>query len=414
MVIDSGRTQDRARIGTVLEWVCGALIAGAAIYYAYLGKLFAPAIPSPRFRDLGILFRISESQLAGGHYELDFNFYPPSTAILVHLFSKLGEETAFRVHLVLQSLSFILTLVAWSHVIGLTKRPDRWRIAFCTCLASLFYIRTELEMHNVNMLCLGLISVAVWCRNRPSVAGGSFALAAALKPYGGVLTLPWMLWHRQYRWSAACLIWSFLLLGLLPGVWFGPLNTARMYGEWLRTLATTNSPELIKSFAGNNSLQVGIATLTGSNADSLTAVWLTRTADLVWLLLLILFFAPALRRNKLPPGPVMAAEFGALLMAPLPLGGFQQLARSVVFVVGLMVCVAAVFNEETSSRARLGLAIITSVIAVLPWCFPAAPVQHVVMFAVCILSLSGLASARVQFQRVLSTPSKLADVRADD
>ena len=169
MVIGSGETQDRARIATLLEWVCGALIIAAAIYYPYLGRLFAPVIHSPQFRDLGILFQISDRLVASGHYEIGIDYYPPSNAILIHLFSKLGQETAFRVHLVLQSTAFVLTLTAWSHLIGLTKRRDRLRIAFCACLASLFYLRFELEMHNINMLCLGLVSVALWCRNRDYV-----------------------------------------------------------------------------------------------------------------------------------------------------------------------------------------------------------------------------------------------------
>jgi len=413
MVIGSGERQDRARIATLLEWVCGALIVAAAIYYPYLGRLFAPVIHSPQFRDLGILFQISDRLVASGHYEIGIDYYPPSNAILIHLFSKLGPETAFRVHLVLQSTAFVLTLAAWGHLIGLTKRRDRLRIAFCACLASLFYLRFELEMHNINMLCLGLVSVALWCRNRPWVAGGAFALAMALKPYGAVLVLPWMLWHRQYRWSAACLVWSFLLLGLLPAIWFGPLDAARIYGDWFRSLAITNDPEWIKRF-GANSLQGGIALLTGMNLGSSAAVWLMRAADLVWLLLLALFFAPALRRKVLPSGPIMAAELSAILIAPLPIGGVQQMSRAVVFVVAMMVCAAAIFDEKISSPARRGLAIITGVITVLPWCIPVTQVELVVMFAVCILSLTGLALARAHFQEVLSTPSKFAEVLADD
>ena len=38
-----------------------------------------------------------------GHYQVGAYFYPPSNAIYVHLVTLIGEETAFRLHLIAQT-----------------------------------------------------------------------------------------------------------------------------------------------------------------------------------------------------------------------------------------------------------------------------------------------------------------------
>jgi hypothetical protein len=379
------------------EYICGMAIVVFAIYYPYLGKLFSPAIDPHRFRDFGILINLADWVVEHGRYPIGVYYNPPPNVIYMRLLTKIGAENAFRLHLVAQSTAFVFTLVAWSRIIGIDGRADRMRILLCACLAALFYVSFELQMHNMNMLCLGLVSVALWLRNCPWLSGALFAAAVAIKPYGSVLIVPYMLWSREFRWCLATAVWTIVVMAVLPIAYFGAETALGLYSEWLQSIAITANPEWVRVYGF--SLQAGLAIVLGADFSEGHVKLLTHTTEAVWLVLLAWFFFPVLRRRVLPGGKILAAEVGALLIAPLPLGGLQQIARSVVFLVAALSIVNAVFERQTPRSWRVVLILILLAVAIVPRVVPLGQVQCVVTAALCILTLLGLAMTRALADR---------------
>lgn len=380
---------------TVKRWVefaCGATIVVITVYCAYLGKLFSPHIDPNYFRDFGILSALARYVFEHGHYQIGAYFYPPSNAVYIHLVTLLGEETAFRLHLITQSVALMIVLVAWLRIIRLHERADPMRITLCAFLAALFYVGFELRMHNINMLCLGLVSAALWLRRRTWFSGLLFAMAIALKPYGSILILPWMFWNHEVRWGVVTAIWCIILMALMPIAWFGFEGTLRLYGEWLLSVRTTNHPDWI--LAHGFSLGRGIAELFDADLFAPSVKWVTRSLQLVWIVMVGAFFAPTLFRRSLPCGPTMASEVSVLLMAPLPLGGLQQIARNVVILVPLLVLSGKTFDRETPVFARTLFLLTLLLAAVLPRVVPVTNLQCIVTLGLCCLILLDLALAK--------------------
>jgi hypothetical protein len=375
-----------SRTGKTLEALAGIAIVGYVIYALLQAKLFNVSIDPNRFRDLGILFELSRRVFESGSYV--GYYFPPSNAVLIHLFASLGKETAFRLHLILQASAFFVTLYVWSSFVGIAHRPDRIRIAFCAVLATLFYVRFEFHMHNVNLLTLGLVSLSLYWLQRPVLGGAAYALNIAIKPYGATLLLPWMLWSRRFRWSTAAAVWCLVFVLLLPVIWFGPREAVRLFGEWLTAVQGTALEP------GRLSLSAGFAALAGGDPNDPAIRQAARLAEVAWLCAVGVFLWPSLRRPAREFGYAMACDIAALLLAPLPLGGWQQPARGIVILVPMLFICAAIFDRNTSSRARVALILIAVLVGTLPRLIAAPEIFAVATLAVCAALLAGLAIAR--------------------
>jgi hypothetical protein len=359
------------------------IIASLVAYLLYelmLAKLFSPSVAPSWFRDIGILMADGRVLVTTQRGLADY-LYPPSTAVLGFLFSQLGESLAFRIHLVLEAAALIVTLVSWAAVSGLTQRPERYLAMALAFAASLYYVRFELKMHNINLLTLGLMSLAVLIRSRTGFSGLLYGFAVCLKPYGSALLLPWMLWRRQYRWSVASGIALALFGFLLPAIWFGVAGTIRLYGGWLQALAASgDSPMTLKS---------GLASFSGADLPTV-GPW-AKAIKIAWLVALGAFFA---FRDREPPvaGLPLAAEVGAMLMAPLPLG-YQQPARFAALLVPMLVIAAAATDGSRPRSQRLFLLAIMLLVGAVPWMVPLGPELCLLSPLICFASLLGLAIA---------------------
>lgn len=358
------------------------IIAGLAIYLIYelmLAKLFSPSVGPDWFRDIGIQMHDSRALVA--QRSLPNYLYPPWTAIFYFLFSQLGETTAFRIHLMLETAAVVATLASWATITGLTQRPERFLAIALAFAASFYYVRFELKIHNINLLTLGVMSLAVLVRTRTGLSGLLYGFAVCLKPYGSALLLPWMAWRCQYRWSLASAI-ALLAFGfLLPAIWFGADGTTRLYGEWLRALASSgDSPMTLRS---------ALATLAGT--DLATADMWTKAIEIAWLAALAAFFGFRLRGAPVA-GLSLAAEVSAMLIAPLPLG-YQQPARFAVLLVPMLVIAAAAVEKSRPRARRLILSAILLLVGLAPWLVPIGPELCLLSPLLCFATLLGLAVA---------------------
>ena len=137
--------------GPLARWPYAA-IAAYALYSAYLGKLFAPAIDPARFRDFGILMDFARAVAETGRYPHHMVYYPPPCMIAFDLLQRLGPETSFRLHLVLQAAALCVAVAAWERMIAAPAQRPRAVAALIAVLGASFAVHVELRMHNVNML----------------------------------------------------------------------------------------------------------------------------------------------------------------------------------------------------------------------------------------------------------------------
>ncbi len=362
-----------------------------------LSKIFVASVTPAWVRDFGILWDMSDYVFANGSYEIGANYYPPSNMVLMHLFGLVGRDLAYRIYVLLQLASLVFTLWAWSRLTGIARRSQRMLIALAAVLPVLRYIHIELQMHNLNLVALALISLALVIE-RPVWSGLSYGLSLAIKPYGSVLLLPWMMWQSRWRWSLAVLSWMLVLFIAVPTLWFGLDGVWRLHDQWiLSTILGAQSAH--DQFL---SVRNGIAVLIGrSRADPLV-IGLDRGAAAAYLLALVVFFLPTLRRRGRADAVVMAAEAAALLMAPLPLGGLQQPARACVLVAATFVMAAAASDRRCTPAARATLVGLLLAMAIAIFAVPIGPLHFLLTLPICLLGLAGLAIARRTHETVKS------------
>jgi hypothetical protein len=363
-----------------------AIVAALSTYVFYellLGKLFSTRSLDPGwYRDIGIQMSAGR-ELVESHGNSSVYFYPPSNAILNYLFSLVGEATAFRTHLVLEAAAFAVTLACWSSMLSLTRKPERFLAIALAVAASLYYVRIELKMHNVNLLTLGLTSLVVLTQRHAGISGLLYGLDIGLKPYGNSLLLPWLLWRRQYRWCLASGAALAAICFVLPALWFGAEGTIRLYGDWLYDLWVSRKLGF--------SLGSSIATLMGAAADAPAARLATGAVEVAWLAMLAAFFVS--RRRAAPVGGLLlAAEVAAMLIAPLPLG-YQQPGRACVFLAPMLVLAAVAIDESRLPRTRYSLLLVMLFVGIVPWLLPIGPPLWIATLFLCVASLLGLVIA---------------------
>ena len=221
-----------------------------------------------------------------GHYQYK---YLPMSALLMAPFGWLDAETGKMIWFAIE-VGLLVALVRWS----VTALPDR-RLSqrtlmwFAIVLMAKFYAR-ELLLGQTNLLLAVLIlSGLVAIQNaRPMTAGGLMGLAVFVKPYALVL-FPWLLVTQ--RWPAATTAAGVVAIGLLlPSVVYGWTGNLDLLGEWLRTLRTSTTPNLLNNdnvsiaamwakWVGPGSLATGFASLTMVGALALAiVVWRRRRA----------------------------------------------------------------------------------------------------------------------------------------
>jgi hypothetical protein len=367
-----------------------------------LSKLFSVGVAPDWYNDLGILWDLADYTARSGHYLVGQYFFPPSNAILVHLYGLLDRDIAFRIYLVAELMAIGVTIWAWLRLAGAETHPNRALIILAAFLATHTYIHIEVRMHNANAVALGLVSLALAFPRRTMFSTGCYAFSLAVKPQGSALVLPWMAWNRNGRWAAGALAWLVLWYGVLPAAWFGVADSVQLYREWIASLFA------MATYDGRAqlSVQAGVAALgqwdiadpvVRSTAFALQAGWIAALA---------VFFLPALRRRQPCSGMPAACELAAILMVGLPLGNHQQPARDIALLPAMLVIAAVTFDARRSPRLRAILGAILVAIAVSTHAVPMGPVHFLLTLPVCVLALIGLAIVRAM-------PSDRADGAVD-
>jgi len=380
----------KANSNRAIEFAIGAFFSGYLLYVLMLGKLFSLSIHPDWFRDMGLHWAFADYVFEYHRYQIGDFFSPPPSAILIHLFGRIDHEVAFRVFLILQAASFAITLWAWSILIGISKQPNRMLIVFVAFLAGSFYVHFEFAMHNLNLITLGLLSIALVLERHTILSTACFSLSVAIKPYGNVLILPWMAWRSHPRWVLSALLGLVLLFAVLPALWFGSAVTWQLYKDWLASLFAA----INRTDGGQISMRAGIATVLQFAISDPLVERISWALHAIYLAAVAAFFLPTLFRRVVVSGLPMASEVAALLLVPLPVGGHQQPARGVVLLVAMLVMASALFDKRRTAHSRIILAGILAAIGISTHVVSVGPLHFLLTLPVCLATLIGLAIAR--------------------
>jgi hypothetical protein len=383
--------QDRWRFASQrsLEMAVGVIFAGYVFYVLMLGKLFSRSVSPPWYRDLGMLWDLADYTINNRNYHSG-QLYPPSTAIIAHLFGLLDRDIAFRIYFVVQVIAIGSAIWAWTRLIGLDRSPSRSLVILTAALTCFFYIHGQLTMHNTNAETFALISLALTWQPRTQLSAGCYALSLAVKPFSAVFILPWMAWNGYRAWVVSALVWLLGFYVLLPVMWFGVSDAIELHREWLATLLSAvdnNDPNQL-------SVRSGLAALVGAPLSNPEVNIIALLLEAIWLGALTSFFVPTLLRRGAPAAMVGACEAAAILLIGLPLGSYTQPARSITLLASTLIIASAVFDSRQSPGSRVVLAAILVVIGVSAQVVPLGPVFSLMTLPVCLLALAGLAIVR--------------------
>jgi hypothetical protein len=245
-------------------------------------------------------------------------------------------------------------------------------------------------MHNFNLITLGLLSGAMLLERYTIVSATCYGLSVALKPYGSVLILPYMVWQSKLRWAAVALLGLLLLFVVMPIMSFGPTVTYQLYQDWMVSLfATWNSGSDHQA-----SIRAGIAAVLSAPISDPLVERINWALHAIYIAIVAAFFLPTLLRRQILSGLPMASEVAALLLSPLPIGGHQQPARGAVLIVATLVMASALFDKRRTRCSHAVLAGLLAAIGVSTWTVPIGPLHFLLTLPVCLAALGGLAIAR--------------------
>ena len=342
-----------------------ALLVALLYGLYYLGAFQAGFPPAPAGTGDHILLLRGAGELLQGRYPGN-QVYPLPALLAADAVGRLGQPAAF----LLWSAASLAGLLA---LVGRGAGPgwQRALLAVLALLAAHFGLHWDFRAHNVNVIALLLLWLALLAGpRRPLLAGLCLAASGALKLYALVL-LPWLLWRGYTRWGLATLGWLTLFFVAWPLLALGPAEAWRLTLDWLRQAAALGDAAAEAAFVAT------LATLRGLVAELLGRP-LTDPAIVapLWLLRGLLAGATAwalwrLARAGLAERPRLVGEAAVLGLLPLAFSPVLQPHHAAAFLLATLWLAAALPTATRGTRAA-GLALLL-LLAVAPYLSYLAP-----------------------------------------
>jgi Glycosyltransferase family 87 len=179
-------------------------------------------------------------RLTGG--TLDF-IYPPLPAILLAIPSTFGKIPFYTCLSLLNAVAWWMTAQFANAMTGLGRRPGPLLFAlpgFVT-LSSVFDM---FDLGQPNLVLLAMMLYGFWKLQdqRPWLAGGMFALAAAIKAFP-VAVLPYLVWRRQWAAVASMVTLLAILLFAVPAPVRGFQTNVSEFKTWYHAMVGSSSEE---------------------------------------------------------------------------------------------------------------------------------------------------------------------------
>lgn len=292
--------------------------------------------------------------------------YPPPNVILRLGLGQIGLKVSAILWMGLLIASTLACLEALLYLLGLSRHPAKYVMAFLALCSVEYFIEWDLRALNGNMIYLASLLGALTCsyKARPRAAGFLLAGSIVLKVYS-VVFLPYFLIKRQYRLCLATLLWLGFFFVVLPGTYFGPDNAWVVTENWVTTvLRSSDSLSLPFEYpAYLTSLHKTLLILLNErggkglhnvmNLGEDEVFGLTRWGQGIWLLLVAFYFLSTLRKpSDLHHGKTLMMDAGALTLLILPFSPALQPHHGVVMLIPAVMLVSMSFDSTVPPALR--------------------------------------------------------------
>ena len=171
-----------------------------------------------------------------------FDFiYPPLSALLLAIPSYFGKIPLYLCLSALNIVAWWMTAQFANAMTGSGRTPGPWLFAL-PGFVTVTFVFDMFDLGQPNLVLLALMLLGFWLLRdgRSWMAGGMFALAAAIKVFP-VAVLPWLVWRRQWAAAAGMLVFTGLLLFVAPAPFRGFERNAHELKTWYQGMVGTSS-----------------------------------------------------------------------------------------------------------------------------------------------------------------------------
>ena len=209
----------------VLRWPSLRRPLDVLFFIACIGLTADVLVPeiwgSGKTKDYPPWFWAGQQVLQGGSLYPDdpgayFEFlYPPLPAILLAIPSYFGMIPLYLCLSLLNAAAWWMTGQLSNAMTGSGRTPGPWLFAL-PGFATITSVFDMFDLGQPNLVLLAMMLFGFWLlQRRPWMAGGLFALAAAIKVFP-VAVFPYLLWRRQWASAAGMVAFLGIFLFVVP------------------------------------------------------------------------------------------------------------------------------------------------------------------------------------------------------
>lgn len=329
--------------------------------------------------------------------------YPPPNIMLRLALGELGLEASAVLWMAILMIALFACLEMSLSLLGLAKHPVKYGLALVALLSVEYPVEWDVRALNGNTVYLILVlgGVLLYDRSRPYAAGFLLGASVAFKVYS-VLFVPYFLWRREYRLSAAMVASLAGFFMLLPALWFGIERSVAISASWIHAVAETTSQNLPWEYPAyllsiHKTLLTLLTEKGGSGVFNMANLaegeiqLITRGIQVLWLVFAALYFwrSPS-QAVKEGTGKELLMDAAALMLVPLPLAPVLQPHHGVVLLIPALILVWTIIDVEQRPVVRLGSAVLLLSAGIELQFGPSGPLRGLGMLLTMIVFMGGL------------------------
>ncbi|WP_245323910.1 glycosyltransferase family 87 protein [Bradyrhizobium stylosanthis] len=198
-------------------------------------------------KDYALWYWAGQQVLHGGDlYPSDFGYkfefiYPPLPAILLAIPSWFGKVPLYIVLSVLNAMAWWYTGILSNVMTGSGRKPGPWLEAL-PAFVTVTFVFDMFDLGQPNLVLLAMMLYGFWClqHQRSWLAGFMFALATAIKVFP-IAVLPYLVWRRKWATAAATVVFTGILLYVVPAPIRGFERNAAEIKTWYQGMVGSSS-----------------------------------------------------------------------------------------------------------------------------------------------------------------------------
>ncbi len=220
-----------------MSWYASPRFRTFAVVAAIL-FIAAHAVVAIAFRDTDFFWHIGlgNAFLAGEPFTYGGDWYPLSRTMFDAIPALLPYRLSRTLFFVLGVASLGLSVVLWNRMADAGRKLDP-SMAFAAAAFSLVfmapYISRDFQECGLQLLLLGMLSVAGYALWRGNDAGAGAALGAAIAyKFTPIICLPLLVWKGRWR-AALWTVAAVAVLNVLPAIYLGVEGTIDAHRRWV-------------------------------------------------------------------------------------------------------------------------------------------------------------------------------------